>query len=200
MIAKHFIAHRINTVAALKNTPQNYGVEIDIRPYADRLIIHHDPFCEGDFLNEYLSHYNHGTLILNIKSEGIEFDIIKLLKKYHIDDYFFLDSSFPMITKLAANGITNQAIRFSEYEGMDTLTNMSGKIKWVWIDCFTQLPLNQEVYRQLKNLGYKLCLVSPELQGQEKKILQYRDFLADNNIVLDAICTKSWNITNWNKT
>ena len=49
----------------------------------------------------------------------------------------------------------------------------------------------------MKKLGYKLCLVSPELQGQQEKISAYKEQLAKDNIVFDAICTKSYNIEKW---
>lgn len=39
-----FIAHRINTIKQLKDVPYNYGVEIDLRPFNDLIILEHDPF------------------------------------------------------------------------------------------------------------------------------------------------------------
>ncbi|MDG0794535.1 hypothetical protein OMP38_29615 [Cohnella ginsengisoli] len=62
-----YIAHRINTVAELKMVPHEYGVELDLRDYGDRLILQHDPFTDGEDFEEYLKHYQHGTMILNIK-------------------------------------------------------------------------------------------------------------------------------------
>lgn len=44
---------------------------------------------------------------------------------------------------------------------------------------------------------YNPCLVSPELQGQGEKIEEYKKYLSDNEIVFDAICTKSYNIQRW---
>ncbi|MET1530562.1 hypothetical protein [Burkholderia sola] len=42
------IAHRRNTIEALQATPEKYGIEVDIRSVADRLVIHHDPFVDGE--------------------------------------------------------------------------------------------------------------------------------------------------------
>ena len=93
-----FIAHRINKKEELKNLSRKYGVEIDLRDNVDGTIyINHDPFILGENFEDYLKEYNHGTMILNIKSERIELKILELLKKYNIKNYFFLDSSFPMI-------------------------------------------------------------------------------------------------------
>ena len=63
----NYIAHRINTIKELKKIPKEYGVEIDLRDYADRLILQHEPFQDGEDFEEYLSHYNHEIMILNIK-------------------------------------------------------------------------------------------------------------------------------------
>ena len=75
------------------------------------------------------------------------------------------------------------ALRFSELEGLDTIRNMAGKAEWVWVDCFTRIPLDQDSYRELKELGYKLCFVSPELEAQEEKIDEYRQYLAKQGFV-----------------
>ena len=80
-----FIAHRINTINELKAIPKNVGVEIDIRDNEQGLYLSHDPFSNGDSLEDFLKFYQHGTLILNIKSERIEYSIIELLKKYKIE-------------------------------------------------------------------------------------------------------------------
>lgn len=193
-----YIAHRINTVEALKQLPQSLGVEIDLRDAPDGTIyIAHDPFEMGEHFETYLQHYEHGKIILNIKSERIEHRVLELLEKYNQKDYFFLDSSFPMIYLLSKQGEQNVAIRFSEFEGIDTLKQMQGKVKWVWVDCFTRLPLDNAIYKQLKEMGYKLCLVSPELQGRDADIEKYKDYLAKEGITFDAICTKEYNISRW---
>jgi tripartite-type tricarboxylate transporter receptor subunit TctC len=63
---------------------------------------------------------------------------------------------------------------------------MAGKCEWVWVDCFTKLPLTREVYAQLKK-HFKICLVSPELLGRPSEIGWYREQLAGMEI--DAVCT-----------
>lgn len=195
-----FIAHRINKLEELEKLPEKHGVEIDLRDNVDgKIYINHDPFILGEDFEEYLKKYGHGTMILNIKSERIELKILELLKRYNIKEYFFLDSSFPMIKLLSDQGEKNIALRYSEYEGFDTLEKMQGKIDWVWVDCFTKLPIDNEIYRKIKNMGYKLCLVSPELQGQPEKIELYAKQIKDEKIEFDAICTKEYNVEKWRK-
>ena len=193
-----YCCHRINTVNELKNIPRYYGIEIDLRDNLNgEIYIAHDPFVNGELFSDFLHHYNHSFIILNIKSERIEYKVLDLVKKYNITNYFFLDSSFPMIYKLSNEGIRNIAIRFSEFEGLDTVLNMKGKVDWVWVDCFSKVPLNRENYKILKEAGFKLCFVSPELQNQSEKIKEYKDYFIKENIILDMICTKSYNIEKW---
>ena len=94
-------------------------------------------------------------------------------------------------------GIKDVALRFSELEGLDTIRNMAGRADWVWVDCFTRIPLDQDSYRELKQLGYKLCFVSPELEAQEEKLQEYKQYIKEQGIVFDAICTKSYHIDDW---
>ena len=195
----HFIAHRVNTIKDLKNIPFEYGVEVDLRDFGKKLILHHDPFKDGEDFEEYLKYYNHGSLILNIKSEGIEFKALEILKKNNVKKYFFLDSSFPMINQLSLKGEKNIALRFSEYEGIETISLMSKRVNWVWVDCFSKLPITFMNFKILKKLGYKLCLVSPELQDQNHKLKRYKEYLFKYNIIFDAICTKVQNIQRWER-
>jgi hypothetical protein len=193
----HYIAHRINTVSALEEIPHEFGLEIDLRDRGERLILQHDPFTDGEDAEPFFARYKHGTLILNVKSERIEFRILELLQKYSIENYFFLDSSFPMIYQLIQRGETRSAVRFSEYESIDTVMKLEGLVDWVWVDCFSFLPISKDVHSHLKNCGFKLCLVSPELQGRPDDVTVYRDRLKEEGIIFDAICTKHYNIPKW---
>lgn len=191
-----YIAHRINTVAELQELPQEYGVELDLRDGLDgRIYIQHEPFIPGEDFEEYLKQYHHGTMILNIKSERIELKTLELLKKYGIEKYFFLDSSFPMIKLLSDQGETNIALRFSELEGLETIEAMQGRAKWIWVDCFTKMPLTAEIADKLHGWSYKLCIVSPELEGQGERLEEYRDCL--RGIEIEAVCTKVYNMERW---
>ncbi len=193
-----YIAHRVNTKEELMSLPRQYGVELDLRDDLNgRIYIQHNPFEPGEDFEEYLKEYHHGTMILNVKSERIEHKILELIRGYDVKRYFFLDSTFPMIKLLSDMGERNIAVRFSEYEGIDTLAAMAGKVDWVWVDTFTCLPLNHDIFKKIKDMGYKLCLVSPELQGQPEKINAYAEQIKREKIIFDAICTKHYNIERW---
>jgi hypothetical protein len=186
------IAHRRNTLAELTATPSHYGIEVDIRSHGEQLIIHHDPCVAGNALEPWLDAYRHGTLILNVKEEGLEARLIDLMQAHGIDNYFFLDQSFPFLVKWAKAGERRCAVRVSEFESIDTALSLAGKINWVWVDCFNHFPLSTVDSERLKQAGFKLCLVSPELQGREAtiEIPLLRQLLAERHIAADAVCTK----------
>lgn len=192
-----FIAHRINTLEELKALPESIGVEIDIRDFGKELVLAHDPFTGGELFENYLPHVKNRMMILNIKSERIEPKILELLTPYPSSDFFFLDSSFPMMVSLIQKGEPRFAARFSEFESIETILNLKNKVNWVWIDCFTTCPLSAATAQRLQNANFKLCIVSPDLLGRPEEISKYANLLLTQDIKVDAICTKLNRIEEW---
>ena len=93
------IIHRVNKIKDLKKIDRKFGVEIDLRVYKNKIILNHEPYCNGDSFDEYLSNYNHGTLVLNIKETGIEEDVLKKVRAKGIKNYFLLDVELPFFFK-----------------------------------------------------------------------------------------------------
>ena len=188
------IRHRRNTLAELRATPAEYGVEVDIRSdvRAQRLIIHHDPLSAGEAFEPWLAEYRHGTLILNVKEEGLESRLLGMMQAAGIERFFFLDQSFPFLLKTARAHESRCAVRVSEFESIETALALAGLVQWVWVDCFTRFPLTAADVQRLKEANFKLCLVSPELQGRdpELEIPALRAQLEALNTELDAVCTK----------
>lgn len=186
------ISHRRNTIPELLSTSSKYGVEVDIRSEGENLIIHHDPYIAGESFDKWINEYQHGTLILNVKEEGLEARLISLMKSKGLDDYFFLDQSFPFLVKWSNAGEHRCAVRVSEFESIETALTLANKVDWIWVDCFTKFPLSEEDAQRLKESGFKLCIVSPELQGRDAdiEIPQLASLLRERNITADAVCTK----------
>lgn len=195
----NLISHRVNTIKQLKETDTKFGVEVDIRSNGHDLIINHEPFSSGESFSDWIKEYDHGTLILNVKEEGLEGSLLDYMKDFDIDDFFFLDQSFPFLIKTVRSGESRCAVRMSEFESIETSIILGGKIDWVWVDCFTEFPLKNETFINLKDLGYKICIVSPELQGfdPEIEIPNFNKLFIEQNIIPDAICTKRMDI--WEK-
>lgn len=185
----HYIRHRINTIAELTTVDPAHGVELDLRDRGDRLILQHDPFSDGEDFSEFLKHYNHGTMILNIKSERIEHRVLEEIRNAgSVRDYFFLDSSFPMIRWLVKEGEHRIAVRFSEFEPIEGVLALAGQVDWVWVDCFTRMPLDLSVAALLAK-HFKICIVSPELQ--KHPVARVEEFARQlQGLPISAICTK----------
>ena len=160
------IKHRINKIEELINLDPKYGAEIDIRSYGNDLILQHDPFVKGELFNEWIKFFKHKFLILNVKEEGLEESLIKKMNDLKIKNYFFLDQSFPFLLKFSKLCNYRSAIRFSEYEAIQTPYSVSHFCSWVWVDCFNTLPLTKKNLFKFKKQNYKICLVSPELQNR----------------------------------
>lgn len=189
------IKHRQNEISDLKQLPKNFGAEIDIRSQFNELILHHDPFNKGQLLKNWLEHYDHKFLILNVKEEGLEEMTINLLEKFNISNYFFLDQSFPFLMKYSRKKNKHLATRLSDYENIKNIVSLKNKVQWVWIDYFDKFSLNEKNINLVKKLNFKYCLVSPELHGENKifKISEVKEILNDFNFVPDAVCTKKPN-------
>ena len=187
-----YIAHRINLIKQLKQIPPEMGVEVDIRSNGQDLILQHDPFEAGTKFYDWLKYYKHQLIILNIKEEGLEERILSYLNQFNIKNYFFLDQSFPFLVKSARQGQKKSALRISEYESIKTVKNLAHHVNWVWIDYFTKFPMDPSEVNELKQLDFKLCMVSPELQGYDPKIeiSKLAHLFNSSQIQVDAICTK----------
>ena len=187
------IRHRRNTIEELRSTPPEFGIEIDLRSHGRDLILQHDAFTAGDNFDDWLKEFHHGTLILNVKEEGLEDACLERMRRFGIDDFFFLDQSFPFLIKTARTGEKRCAVRISEFESIDTVMTLKGMVDWVWVDCFTRFPLDRGQADRLRQAGFQLCLVSPELQGRtgEEPVNAMRSLLDELGIVCDAVCTKT---------
>ena len=73
------IKHRINTIRNLNKTDKNFGVEIDLRSDKKNIYLHHDPFKKGVLFKKWIKYYKHKIMVLNVKEEGLEKSILKIL-------------------------------------------------------------------------------------------------------------------------
>ena len=75
------INHRVNSISKLLKTSVEFGVEADLRSEDKKIYLHHDPFKKGESFEKWVKYYKHKILILNVKEEGLEDMVIKILKK-----------------------------------------------------------------------------------------------------------------------
>jgi hypothetical protein len=186
------IVHRINQINALRALPFKYGAEIDLRSHKNDIVVAHDAFSEGEKFADWCKEYCHGTLILNVKEEGLEEEALKILQNAKIGNFFFLDQSVPSQVAFRRRGRKFFSVRCSEFEPLEMVSLWSGYADWVWLDSFKTFELNQCQFAKLNQLGFSTCLVSPELQGRVEKsdLMQCFEIFSRWGLVPDAVCTK----------
>lgn len=180
--------HRVNTVTALAQIPVDVGIEFDLRSDGDRVIVTHDPFTDGPTIEEFFPRIGPRPCIFNVKCEGIEARVLQVAAAHKIEDFFFLDLSIPAAIKLVRQGERRIAVRYSEFEPAEAALAWVGRAGWVWVDCFTHYPDDPGAWARLAS-AFKLCLVSPELQGHDAPFAAaIRTALGNRRY--DAVCTK----------
>lgn len=186
------IQHRVNTAAQLSEVPEVFGVEIDIRSDMQGLYLSHDPFQRGERLHDYLMGYNHSLLILNLKEDGLEQECEKLLRGCSIKDFLFLDQALPSLVKRGKDGHRNGFCRLSEFETIESVIAISKFCDWVWLDNFTGNKFQQSDIRKIKDIGMKVCLVSPELHtlNRYEEAVNLGKRILSGIDLPDAVCTK----------
>ena len=180
------IWHRINTIKELNEIPIDDGVEIDIRSIKGVPYLSHFIDQDGILFEDWLKHYHlKGTLVLNVKEEGLEVILINLLNKYGIRNYVFLDEPFWYLLN-ASRKLSNKnfAIRVSKFESVQTAIKSRELSDWVWYDYFDDY-INTDDLKLLISLGFKVIMPSPELVNSKN---DYMDVLNNHNIKLWAIC------------
>lgn len=185
------IRHRVNSINDLLNISKDYGVEIDLRSLGQELILEHDPFKDGTKFSEWLKHYHHKYLIVNLKEDGLEIKAIKILNDFGINNFFFLDLSFPSLYKLSRIAPEYCSVRVSDFEPIDPALTI--KPAWLWFDSHSgDWEYLIDSFEAIKNVKIKTCLVSPELQrpNTQNEFEALKSILIEYAINFDAICTK----------
>ena len=189
------VIHRVNTLDKLESVPVQFGCEIDIRAAGSHLVLHHEPFKKGIRLSDFLEKYRHGLLILNVKEAGIENEILDMVRKASVKNFFLLDVEFPYLYKASRQGVREIAVRFSEDEPIELVQNYQGLVDWVWIDTITQFPVELDQVPILHT--FKSCIVCPERWGRAYDISLIRRQIHQFGFKPTAVMTSLENISKW---
>lgn len=179
-----------------------FGTETDIRDYNGDLVISHDiPDEKAISFEHFLDIYNiqkkPGTLplALNIKSDGLQVKLKKLLNLKNIDDYFVFDMSVPDTIGYKNNSI-NYFIRYSEFENVNGLYE---EARGVWLDGFEKDLAEESLIQNFLNDNKKVCVVSSELHKRsheelwsslkkyDKSLLESDDLILCTDLPEDAM-------------
>jgi len=183
-----------NSLGAFRNSFKNsFGIETDLRDYNGDLVISHNiPNKDCEKVDSFFELYNSFdnkdsfSLALNIKSDGLQKILSEKLVKYDIKNYFVFDMSIPDTLGYIEKKI-NFFIRQSEIEKELPFYE---KADGVWIDCFYNDWVTENLIQgHLKN-NKKVCLVSPELHKRDH--LEFWDSLRKMDLIFNDkvfICT-----------
>ena len=85
------VLHRVNSLNKLENLKKEFGVEVDIHAYGDRLVVHHNAFSDGVDLHDWLNICGSNRFVVfNIKEEGIELRVRDMAVEAGIKFFFFI--------------------------------------------------------------------------------------------------------------
>jgi len=151
-------------IAFERSFSMGFGTETDIRDFKGELVVSHD-MPSGDeitfdaFLSLYKKYQGVMPLALNVKSDGLQSEIKKILNKHEISEYFMFDMSIPDMLGYFNLGLKT-FVRCSEYEKSNSLwDNADG----LWLDGFKSLALDTSYIESFISQDKRVCIVSPEL-------------------------------------
>lgn len=173
-----------NTLIAVERALQyGFGFETDYRDYNGEIVISHnipkgvEPKAEVVF-QLYKKYHSQSTLAINVKSDGLQESLKKLLDKYSISNYFLFDMSIPDTIGYVTLDM-HIASRKSEYEKELPFYNSSA---FVWLDCFKGDWITEQDISVHLEAGKKVCIVSPELHKRPYKEIweKYKNIQSEN--------------------
>ncbi len=193
----NIIAHRGFWVSeAEKNSPlafqraleHGFGIETDIRDFQGALVISHDipnASCQTveDFFKQCIS-FTHGTLALNIKSDGLQAPLQALLARYHIQNYFVFDMSIPD----AMGYLRQDMVAFTRQSDHEPTPFLYEKSAGVWMDEFTSHWITPAAIQAHFDKGKKVAIVSPELHRRTYEA-EWNEYLWLKDRPLALLCT-----------
>ena len=159
-----------NTLKAFQRSFEcGLGVEFDLRDQNGVAVVSHD-MPQGDVLtfNDFLELYSQYAhlklgLAINIKADGLQQQIKKLLDRYEVDNYYVFDMSAPDALGYLKKDLKVYT-RQSEYEKNPSFYNESSG---VWLDEFYEQWITKEQVLEHLTNAKEVCIVSPELHGRE---------------------------------
>jgi len=185
------VRHRVNCIEELRAVDPRFGLEFDVRSRSRRLTLAHDAFSRGEPLEPFLRAVARSgpnrLLVFNPKEDGLETEILALAGRLGLKRFFLLDLTLPTLVRLAVReNVRELAVRVSEFEPPEGALRFRGLVRWVWVDCFDGDPPAESLLHILRRF-FKVCLVSPELQGYPvERISAFRPLAG----AVDAVCTK----------
>jgi glycerophosphoryl diester phosphodiesterase len=157
-----------NTRSAFERSfDSGFGTETDIRDNGGNLVISHDMASNNamlveEFLDIYRSCGKRLHLALNIKADGLQTELKRLLFEYEVEDYFVFDMAVPDGLLYARQKFVTFT-RHSEFESTPSYYDLA---QGVWLDEFLDHWITDAVIEEHLEAGKSICIVSPELHNR----------------------------------
>ena len=176
-----FLAHRghwrtaseKNSFAAFERAwAAGHGIETDLRDRDGEIVVSHDPASASaapfqSLLEAHAAQAPDTMLALNVKADGLQVGIARLLAQRHARNFFLFDMSVPDMLHYMRAGMP-VFVRLSEYEPESGLLDRAAGI---WLDAFESEWWTLDMVRALCAKGKTVAVVSPELHGRPHQAL-----------------------------
>lgn len=162
-----------NTLMAFKRAFENgFGIETDVRDYQGELVVSHNVADEKcPLFEKVLQIYNESNcqafLAINIKADGVQELLMKLLNEYGVKNYFVFDMSVPEQVVYRTKKM-NYFTRLSEYETEPVLLQDA---MGLWMDEWESSWINADVVKKYLDMGKYVSIISPEIHGRDSSFL-----------------------------
>lgn len=147
-----------------------FGLELDVRDLNGDIVISHDTPLVGrvdplrTLLELYTKSKHTSCLALNIKSDGLQKLLARLLGEFKINNYFLFDMSIPDTLGYFRSNL-NVYVRVSELEKINSILMTSSQ--GIWLDGLMGEWVKPENIFTLAKYNKPICMVSPELHNRE---------------------------------
>ena len=187
--------HEKNTEIAFRRSFElDYGTETDVRDLDGELVVSHDiPTTRNRNmkLSRLFEIYNESSckkiLALNIKSDGLQVGLKKLLEEYSITNYFIFDMAVPD----AIISLKERLVCYTRHSEYEPVPSFYQSASGVWLDEFYEDWITLEVLEDHLSQNKPICIVSPELHRRDplKKWQQYKRLNKDHDLSNVTLCT-----------
>jgi hypothetical protein len=182
-------AEKNSATAFTRSFELGFGTETDLRELNGRLVISHDPPLAGallmeEFLDIYLGFPSRLPLALNIKEDGLQDALTRIIAERDISNYFCFDMSTPDMLYYYSKGL-NTFTRQSDVEPEPVCYSQSNGI---WMDTMFQEWIERDNIVQPLADSKLVCIVSPDLHGRPHEEFWDRlldwDLMQEQNLML----------------
>jgi hypothetical protein len=161
-------AEKNSKSAFIRSFSAGYGTETDIRDCNGRLVISHDMPNESAMPLEYFFdiYKRYGItlpLALNVKADGMQSELKRLIDCYGIENYFCFDMAVPDAIMYCSHHL-KAFTRQSEYELTPAFYEMA---QGVWLDEFIGHWITNDVIARHMKSQKGICIVSPDLHNRD---------------------------------